>query len=130
MPGPTAGRRRRSGKIDNTTLLYAGIYLAAVFISSLSQVLLKKAAGREYKNPLAQYLNPLVILAYTVFVGATLLCMLAYKEIPLSLGPVLEATSYLYVTFFGVTIFGEKLGRQKVLALALILAGIGIYAMG
>ena len=116
--------------MDNTTLLYAGIYLAAVFISSLSQVLLKKAAGREYKNPLAQYLNPPVILAYTVFVGATLLCMLAYKEIPLSLGPVLEATSYLYVTFFGVTIFGEKLGRQKVLALALILAGIGIYALG
>ena len=43
---------------------------------------------------------------------------------------MLEATSYLYVTFFGVTIFGEKLGRQKVLALALILAGIGIYALG
>ena len=116
--------------MDKTVLLYSGVYLAAVFVSSLSQVLLKKSAEKEYKNTLAQYLNPLVIFAYSIFVGATLLCMLAYKGIPLSLGPVLEATSYLYVTFFGVTVFHEKLGRKKVLALGLILAGIGIYALG
>ena len=47
----------------------------------------------------------------------------------MSLGPVLEATSYLYVTVFGVTIFKEKLSRKKCIALALILVGILIYAL-
>ena len=47
----------------------------------------------------------------------------------MSLGPVLEATSYLYVTVFGVTIFKEKLSRKKCIALAMILAGILIYAL-
>ena len=55
--------------------------------------------------------------------------MLAYKGIPLSLGPVLEATSYLYVTVFGVTIFREKFGAKKIIALALIVAGILVYSL-
>lgn len=84
----------------------------------------------EYETPLAEYLNPLVIVAYVIFVGTTLLGILAYRGIPLSMGPVLEATSYFYVTFFGVRIFGERMTRKKWLALALILVGIFVYAMG
>ena len=45
------------------------------------------------------------------------------------MGPVLESTSYIYVTFFGVTFFKEKLNGQKVLALLLIVGGILIYAL-
>ena len=47
---------------------------------------------------------------------------------PVSLGPVLETTAYIYITIFGVTIFKEKLNAKKILALALIIAGIAIYA--
>ena len=74
-------------------------------------------------------MNPLVIIAYTIFVGTTLLSVYAYKGIPLSMGPVLEATSYIYVTFFGVTIFREKLNREKLEALALIVGGILVYSL-
>ena len=45
------------------------------------------------------------------------------------MGPVLEATSYIYVTFFGVVIFGEKLNRRKLFALLLIVTGIVIYSL-
>ena len=115
--------------MDKTTLFYALLCLAGVFISSVSQVLLKKSAMKHYGSALREYLNPLVITAYAIFFGATLMNVLAYRGIPLSLGPVLEATSYLYVTFFGVTIFKEKLTPKKVLALALILGGIVLYAV-
>ena len=74
-------------------------------------------------------MNPLVIFAYVMFVGTTLLSVIAYKGIPLSMGPVLEATSYLYVTFFGVKIFGEKINRKKIGALLLIISGIIIYSV-
>ena len=72
----------------------------------------------------------LIIVAYMMFVGTTFLSILAYKGIPLSMGPILEATSYIYVTFFGVKIFKEKLNRKKIVALCLIICGIIIYAIG
>ena len=108
---------------------YACVLLVSVFVSAVSQVMLKKAAMRTYPSHLAEYLNPLVIFAYVLFVGCTLLTVLAYQGIPLSLGPVLEATSYLYVTIFGVVIFHEHVGRDKIVALALILAGILVFAL-
>ena len=110
-------------------LPYVLLYLASTFFSSISQVLLKKAALREHKSLLAEYTDWRVILGYGLFVGCTLLTMLAYRGVPLNVGPVLEATGYLYVTVFGVTIFHEKMNPKKVLALALILAGIAIYAL-
>ncbi len=110
-------------------LFYACALLLGVFISAISQVMLKKAALKHYNNVLRQYLNPLVIFAYVLFIGTTLLAILAYRKIPLSMGPVLEATSYIYVTFFGVKIFGEKLNGKKVLALVLIIAGILISSI-
>jgi len=108
---------------------YAVVLLAGVFLSSVSQVVLKKAAMRTYKTKIQEYLNSLVIGAYMIFFGTTFLSIYAYKGIPLSMGPVLEATSYIYVTIFGVTIFKEKLNRQKTLALLLIVGGILVYSM-
>ncbi len=110
-------------------MCYTGILLLGVFLSSISQVMLKKAAVRKYSSWLKEYLNPLVIVAYVIFFGTTFLSIYAYKGIPLSMGPVLEATSYIYVTIFGVTIFKEKLNRQKVLALLLIVGGILVYSL-
>ena len=113
-----------------TDYRYAAFLLLGVFISAISQVMLKKAALRKYKNHLAEYLNHLVICAYVLFVGTTFLSVLAYKGIPLSMGPILEATSYIYVTVFGIVIFKEKMSSRKWLALALILFGIGLYSFG
>ena len=115
--------------MDKTVLLYSLILLAGVFISAISQVMLKKAAMKTYKDKISEYLNPLVIFAYVLFIGTTFLSILAYKGIPLSLGPVLESTSYIYVTIFGVKIFHEKMNKKKYLALGLIIAGILVYAL-
>ena len=111
-------------------LSHAALLLLGTFLAAISQVMLKRAAMREYDSPMAEYLNPLVAGAYAIFVLTTLLSVLAYRGIPLSMGPVLEATSYFYVTLFGVRIFGERMTRRKWLALALILCGICVYAAG
>ena len=115
--------------MDKNTLLHAVILLLGVFISSISQVMLKKASMRQYESRVREYLNPLVIFAYVLFVGTTFLSILAYKGIPLSMGGVLEATGYIYVTVFGVLIFHEKINAKKLIALALILCGIVIYSV-
>lgn len=116
--------------MSNSVFAYALLNLFGVFISSVSQVLLKKSANKTYDSAIKEYLNPLVIFAYTMFVASTLLSVFAYKGIPLSMGPILDATGYIYVTIFGVTIFKERLTKKKALALALIIGGIVIYALG
>ena len=50
--------------MDSTVLLYSCVLLLGVFISSISQVMLKKAALKEYDSPIKEYLNPLVVFAY------------------------------------------------------------------
>ena len=116
--------------VSSTMLAFAALNLLGVFISVVSQVLLKRGATREYSSVVREYLNPLVIFAYLLFVGATLLSVLSYQGIPLSMGPVLDATGYLWVTLFGVTVFHEHMSGIKLLALALIICGIVVYALG
>lgn len=114
--------------MTKTEILYSLFLLVGVFISAISQVMLKKAAMKKYDSHIKEYLNPLVIIAYVMFVGTTFLSILAYKGIPLSMGPVLEATSYIYVTIFGVKIFGEKINKKKSVSLILIIGGIIIFS--
>ena len=119
----------RRQRMNKTVLLYSCVLLLGVFISAISQVMLKKAAMKKHDSVIKEYLNPLVIFAYVLFVGTTFLSILAYKGIPLSMGPILEATSYIYVTIFGVTIFKEKMNSKKVVALGMIIVGIVVYAI-
>lgn len=116
--------------MKGTVLAFAALNLLGVLVSAVSQVMLKKSASREHSSVVREYLNPLVIFAYALFVGATLLSVLSYRGIPLSMGPILDATGYLWVTLFGVTIFHERMGARKLLALALIVCGIVVYALG
>lgn len=116
--------------MDNSLVLYSGILLLGTFLSAISQAILKKAAMKTYDSKIAEYLNPSVIFAYGLFFLTTLMCIFAYRVVPLSFGPVLESTSYLYVTVLGVLLFKEKITFKKIFALALILIGVAVYATG
>ena len=115
--------------MNKSMIIYSMILLVGVFISSISQVMLKKAAMKSYSSKIAEYLNPLVIFAYVLFVGTTFLSIISYKVIPLSVGPILEATSYIYITIFGVVIFKEKLSKSKIIALSIIFSGICVFTL-
>jgi len=110
-------------------LLCSGVLLVGIFISSVSQVLLKKASQKKYESRIKEYANPLVIMAYFMYFATSFLTVIAYRGIPLSMGSILGATSYIYVTIFGVKLFGEKINRRKVLALLMIISGIVIYSV-
>ncbi len=111
-------------------LKFALIMLTGTFIASASQIILKKAAEKEYPSKLAEYLNPMVIGAYIIFFGASLCSVFGYKGVPLSLGPILEATGYIWVAIFGKVFLGERISTKKALGLVVIILGIVIAAMG
>ncbi len=115
--------------MNRTELVYSSVMVLGVFLSSLSQVLLKKSSGKEHSSFLKEYLNLPVISAYFVFFIATFFSIFAFKVIPLSSGPILEATGYFFVTLWGSVFFKEKITLRKVIALCIILTGIIIYSI-
>ena len=92
------------------------LLLLSVFISSVSQIILKKAADKTYESTLKEYMNPMVILT-----------MLALKHVPLSMSPILESTGYIFVSVMGYIFLKERFSRRKLMGFALILAGIVIF---
>lgn len=106
---------------------YIVLFLCAVFVSSVSQIMLKKSADKSYESKLKEYMNPWVITSYGLFFGATLITVIAYKYIPLSLGPILESSGYFFVTILGMIFLKEKVGKKKAVGLLIILTGIIIF---
>lgn len=113
----------------NEKILFALIFVAGVFISSISQIILKKSADIEYPNKIREYLNVRVIFSYIIFFGATLCSILAYTKIPLSLGPILESSGYIFVAVMSRLFLKERITKQKMLGLSIIIIGIIIYAI-
>lgn len=109
---------------------YICVFVGGVFISSFSQILLKKSANRTYESRIKEYLNVLVISAYGLFFFSTFLSLYAYKVIPLSMGPILEATGYLWVALLSWGVLGEKIKIRKMIGLVVILLGIIVYSVG
>ncbi len=105
------------------------IYIFSVFISSVSQILLKTSANKKYESRIREYLNPRVIVAYGIFFIATFVTIIAYKGIPLSLGPILETTGYLWVSLLGYFILKEKISRRKIIGLIVVVAGIVVSCL-
>lgn len=111
---------------DTLALLIA---LAGTFLGSLSQYLLKKAAGKSYASRLAAFLNPQVLFAYALFFAVTLANLFSLKYLPLYLLPVIEATSYVYVALFAALLLKERVGWRRRIGLALIILGVLIASL-
>lgn len=110
-------------------ILFALIFVAGVFISSVSQIILKKSAEKEYPNKIREYLNVKVIFSYVIFFGATLCSILAYTKIPLSLGPILESSGYIFVAVLSRLFLKETITKKKMIGLSIVIIGIAIYAV-
>ena len=113
----------------NSKIIFSLIYLSGVFISALAQIILKKSAGKEYESKIREYLNPYVIIAYAIFFGATFCTIYAYKGVPLSFGPILAASEYVFVAVLSKLFLKENINLKKFIGLSVIIAGIIIYSL-
>lgn len=108
---------------------YYLLFLFSVFVSAVSQIVLKTSANQEHKSKIEEYLNPRVIGAYSYFLISTVLSVVAYRGVPLSIGPVLESTGYVYIAILSVLILKEKITKRKIIGNILIIAGIVVCAL-
>lgn len=108
---------------------YIAIWMFSVLISSFSQVLLKIAANKKHESKLKEYLNPIVIIAYGIFFASTLLTMYALKFVPLTMSPIIESASYIFVPIFGVLMLKEKICKRRLTGMGIMLIGMIIFAL-
>ena len=115
--------------IMNKVLIFSGIYVLGVIISAFAQILLNKSADVERKSKLKEYLNFKTIFAYGIFFGATLCSVIAYKYVPLSMGPILGTTEYVFVALLSYLLLKEKIGKKKLIGLIVIIFGVLIFSI-
>lgn len=113
----------------NKVLLFSGIYILGVIVSAFAQVLLKKSADIERESKLKEYLNFKTIFAYGIFFGATLCTVLAYKYVPLSMGPILGTTEYVFVAILSYFMLKEKISKKKMIGLITIIFGVLVFSI-
>ena len=105
------------------------IFVISVCIASTSQLLLKKSANQERKNKWQEYLNKYVILAYALLFISTILTMLAYKNLELSMGVMIESISYIIIAIASYFLFKEKITKTKAIGIIMIIAGVIIASV-
>ena len=113
----------------NKVLIYSGIYILGVIVSAVGQILLKKSADVKRENKLKEYLNFKTIFAYGIFFAATLCTVIAYKYVPLSMGPVLGTTEYIFVAILSYWLLKEKVSKRKLIGLISIILGVLIFSI-
>ena len=108
-------------------LLGVSLILLATFITAVSQIMLKKSAQKTYKEQIEEYVNPLVIGGYILLLGTTLISVLALRFIPMTLAAALDSTGQIFVPMLSFLILKERINRQKLIGMAVIIIGLVIY---
>jgi len=103
------------------------VYLFSVFISSISQILLKKSARIQYEKKIKEYLNLKVMIAYSIFVISTILTIFALKGVALKSAPIISSFSYIYILILGRIFLKEKITLKKILGNIIIIIGIILF---
>ncbi len=105
-------------------------YLAAilgVFLTAVSQLLMKLGARQRMKSRLRLYLNVYMLTAYSTLVLVTLLNLYAYHEIPLKVGLMLSPLALILVGILSSWLLKERLTRLQIFGAFVILMGVTVF---
>ena len=101
----------------------------AVFVASVSQILLKQSAQMEHKNIIYKFLNWRVILGYALLFGTTIINVFAYRGVVLKVTPMIESTGIIWVTILAVWFLKERPSKRALLSIAVTVIGIIVFSI-
>ena len=112
----------------NNKFVYIFVLIISCFVSAISQVLLKKAALKEYPTFMRQYLNVRVVLAYFMFFAVVVANTYVLRFIPMTvMNPISETLPYVLSIIFGRVFFGEKLTIRKMFLSWMLLMNTALW---
>ena len=103
--------------------------VGAALLAAVSQILLKLSARREHRGLLREYLNGYVICGYALLAVSLLLNLWAYQGVEYRFGPVINASSYVFVLVLGRLFLRERITWKRFWGIVLIVVGILISVM-
>ena len=101
----------------------------AVFVASVSQILLKQSAQMEHKKIIYKFLNWRVILGYALLFGTTIINVFAYRGVELKVTPMIESTGIIWVTVLAVWFLKERPSKRALLSIAVTVIGIIVFSI-
>lgn len=107
------------------------IFLVLVIASTaFSQTLLKLGANQAHEKRLfLAYVNPYTLIAYTLYVVATIFTVYTLKDTPLKLFYSTTSLKFVLILILSRLILREKIDYKKVIAVGLIVFGVIIFNM-
>ncbi|WP_026509476.1 multidrug ABC transporter [Butyrivibrio sp. LC3010] len=103
------------------------LMLFGQLLASVSQIMLKQSSLKEYHGFIRQYLNVLVIGGYGLLVVSMLVAIICYGHMPYMYVVIIEPVGYILVMFLSRMIFKEKITKNKIWGMILIMAGILVF---
>jgi multidrug transporter EmrE-like cation transporter len=110
-------------------LLYMLLFLA-ILLTGISQVLMKIGSSRNGEGRsrvFAMYLNIPTLTAYSLFLVTTIISVMVMREIPLKVFYAFASLNFLVVTGLSYWLLQERVDRDMIIALALIVAGVLVF---
>ncbi|PFJ11508.1 multidrug ABC transporter [Bacillus cereus] len=108
---------------------YMLLFIFGIILANYSQILLKKATLQQYDSRIKEYVNPYVIIGYSLFVMNAGLNVIALKGMPLKQASALESLSYIIILIFGWYFLGEKITKRKIIGNIIIVVGVIVYCI-
>jgi len=105
---------------------YLAIYGGAL-LTVIAQLFLKKGAGVKKKGLMNFLLNRYVIVGYFLFFAVTLLNLFALKKVLLIEMVIINPIIQILVVLFSILIFKEKLSRNQIFGILIIILGIVVF---
>lgn len=104
------------------------LVITGVFLSSCSQLLLKKSADKDNSDFFLSIFNWRVIIAYSIFFMCVLINITAMGNgVNLKDVPILEALGYVFVPILSLIFLNETITKQTFISIVLITFGIIIF---
>lgn len=105
------------------------VYLSAVLIASISQILLKSNANERSTDNRNKYINVKVLIAYSLFVLSMLIGNVALRKIEYKYATIIESMSYFFVLIGSRVVFKEKITIRRLSGISIIAVGIIVFIL-
>ena len=105
---------------------YLAIYGGAV-LTVIAQLLLKKGAIFKKGSFFSTFLNKYVLIGYVLFFLVTVLNLFGLKKVRLIEMVIVNPIVQILVVVFSIIIFKEKLNKNQLFGLFLIILGIIVF---
>ena len=102
--------------------------VAAYILTAVAQLMLKKGAQHAGGKHLAiLWVNPWMLVGYGTMFAVTLMSLRAYQVLPLKMSVILTPLTLICVLLGSRWLFAERLCRQAMLGVGMILTGMFVF---